>query len=124
MTYTDLCLITEDVPRLVWFYESVFGVAAEGDAVHSGLQLDGTGLAIYAKQAAERDMGFDISRHWGAGNLTIGFDVADVDREYVRMQALGAVFVTTPTTHPWGARSFHFRDPDENIVCFRTRVTP
>ena len=27
-------------------------------------------------------------------------------------------FVMLPTTHPWGARSFWFRDPDGNIVDF------
>jgi uncharacterized glyoxalase superfamily protein PhnB len=27
---------------------------------------------------------------------------------------------TEATTHPWGARSFQFRDPDGNIINFRT----
>lgn len=122
MNFTDICLITEDVKRLARFYEAVFQGKAEGDAVHSALPLPGMVLAIYSKRAAEQDMGFDFSRHWGTGGFTFGFDVADVDAESARMQKLGVEFVTSPTTWPWGARSFHFRDPDGNIVCFRTWV--
>lgn len=108
--------------RLARFYERVFLTSSEGDAVHSGIQLEGTGLAIYAKTAAEADMGFDFSSHWGSGNFTLGFEVEDVDREYARLQELDVEFVTVPKTYPWGSRSVHFRDPDGNIVCFRTTV--
>jgi catechol 2,3-dioxygenase-like lactoylglutathione lyase family enzyme len=46
------------------------------------------------------------------------FEVEDVDAEYERLKALDVEFVMLPTTHPWGARSFWFRDPDGNIVDF------
>ena len=120
MKFTDVCLITEDVPALAKFYKAIVQADARGDEKHMHIETRGTGLAIYSKAAAERDMGFDFSRYWGTGNLTFGFEVADVDVEYERLKALGVEFVTEPTTHSWGARSFHFRDPDGNIICFRS----
>jgi uncharacterized glyoxalase superfamily protein PhnB len=54
----------------------------------------------------------------GHGSFTTMFEAKDVDAEYERLKALDVEFVMPPTTHPWGARSFWFRDPDGNIVDF------
>jgi len=40
--------------------------------------------------------------------------------EYKRLLSLGAQMLNEPTTHPWGARSFQIKDPDGNILNFRT----
>jgi uncharacterized glyoxalase superfamily protein PhnB len=58
----------------------------------------------------------------GYGSFTTMFEVKDVDAEYERIKALNVEFVMLPTTHPWGARSFWFRDPDGNIIDFFTVV--
>lgn len=123
MEFLDICIITEDVPRLVKFYEVVFRTKAEGDKIHSALTTNGAGIAIYSKNAAETDMSFDFSQFWGSGNITIGYNVDDVDREYERLKALKVDFITSPTDWPWGARSMHFRDPDGNMICFRSFIT-
>lgn len=120
MKLSDICIITEDVPLLTQFYKSVLQVNADGDEIHATLIIGREGIAIYSKKAAETDMLFDFSKHWGSGNVTIGLNVDDVDKEYERLKSLNIKFITTPTTYPWGARSFHFRDPDGNIICFRT----
>jgi len=120
-TLFGICLITEDVPRLAAFYQAILQVGGEGDDIHMELRTDGCGMAIYAREAAERDMGFDFSAHWGTGGTTLMFRVDDADREFERLQSIVPAFMTTPTTYPWGARAFHFRDPDGNIVDF---VTP
>lgn len=122
MKMADVCIITEDVPLLTRFYEGVLQAKADGDGVHTSFVMDDIGLAIYSKKAAEDNMRFDFSRYWGSGNFTLGFNVDDVDKEYERLKSLNLDFITTPTTHSWGARSMHFRDPDGNIVCFRTRL--
>ncbi len=121
MKFTDIGLITEDVPKLAGFYEALFRTKAEGDAVHSYIQTDGAGIAVYAKQSAESDMNFDFSVYYGRGAFTLCYNVDDVDAEYERIKAMGAEFVQPPATWPWGARSMHFRDPDGNIICFRSR---
>ena len=122
MKFSNICIITENVSKLARFYETIFQTKAEGDDIHSTLSTAGAGIAIYSKKAAETDMSFDFSQYWGSGNFTIGYNVADVDEEYERLKSLKVDFVTTPTTWPWGARSVHFRDPDGNIICFRSQV--
>lgn len=120
MQFTDICLLTEDVSHLAHFYEELLHVKSYGDDVHANLTLGAFELNLYALRAAQDDMKFDFSTYCGTGKLTVGFQVKDVDAEYERLKALGVHFVTQPKTYPWGARSVHFRDPDGNIVCFRS----
>ena len=117
--FCGVCLITDDVPALTRFYETVLQTTAEGDDIHADVHTDSTGLAIYSKAAAERDMGFGFDVYSGTGKMTLGFNVEDVDAEYERLKALGIKFVVIPTTYPWGSRAMHFRDPDGNIITFR-----
>jgi uncharacterized glyoxalase superfamily protein PhnB len=56
----------------------------------------------------------------GANNVIVGFNVDDVDAEYKRLLPLGVEMLNQPTTHPWAARSFQFKDPDGNILNFRS----
>jgi uncharacterized glyoxalase superfamily protein PhnB len=58
----------------------------------------------------------------GAGNITLGFEVQDVDAEYDRLRALAVEVVKPPASYPWGSRSVWFRDPDGNIVDFFARL--
>lgn len=117
MRFAGICLITRDVPRLADFYARVLGVAAEGDETHIELKTPGAGLAIFSLDGMER-MAPHSMLGAGIGSVTLAFEVADVDGEYARLAALGVEFVMLPTSHPWGARSFWFRDPDGNIVDF------
>jgi catechol 2,3-dioxygenase-like lactoylglutathione lyase family enzyme len=52
------------------------------------------------------------------------FRVADVDREYMRLQDVVTQWVKGPTTQPWGTRSIYFRDPDGNLVNFFAPASP
>ena len=119
MRLVELCLITKDVPALAQFYTKVLGVQAVGDETHMALSTEGAALAIFSVQGME-SMAPGSMRGAGHGSFTMAFEVDDVDAEYARMQALGVEFVKPPQTHPWGARSFWFRDPDGNIVDFVT----
>ena len=119
MRFTDLALITPDVPTLARFYEAVFGAPAEGDVTHSVVRAAGLQLALYNRGAAQADMGFDFTGA-GTGLLTIGFDVDDVNAEHERVRQLGVDGLTEPQLWPWGAKSFRFRDPDGNVIVFRS----
>ncbi len=123
MKHSYVSFLTGNVPAMRAFYEAIFGETAEGDDIHCGLSAGGMSLIFYAKSAARDDMGMSLDPAMHGGNVLIGFDVADVDAEFARLAPLGVDFVTTPTTWPWGARSFHFRDPDGNIICFHMRAT-
>jgi hypothetical protein len=52
MEFLGLALITENVPKLVSFYEKIFRVKAEGNEIHSTLKLTGLVLSIYSKEAS------------------------------------------------------------------------
>jgi uncharacterized glyoxalase superfamily protein PhnB len=122
MKFGGICIITEDVSSLAEFYSKLLQAEAEGNDVHSFVETDGAGLAIYSKEAARRDMGFDFSKHWGSGNITLQFMVDDVDSEYERIKKLGVEIEIEPTDYPWGSRSMQVRDPDGNIITFACRI--
>ncbi len=121
MKFSGVCLVTASVPRLVEFYQQVLGSPAEGDHFHAEFSLPGGGLAIFSTEGMEQ-MAPGSMRQAGYGGVTLTFEVADVDAEYQRIQTLEVEFVKLPETHPWGSRSFWFRDPDGNIIDFYSRV--
>ncbi len=115
MKFDGLCLLTTDVPRLVEFYSKVFAATAEGDDIHSVMRVGGLGLAIWHPEGLEqrvKDYPPDVRRNC----YSLMFSVDDLDAEYERMKKLNVEFAELPTTHPWGARSFAFLDPDGNDI--------
>lgn len=117
---SGICLFTDEVRKLAAFYQAVLQTNADLNDVHVVIPVEDGGITIYAKSAAEKDMGFDFTQHHGTGLFKFTFVVNDVDAEYERLKALnlGIAFDIVPTTYPWGARSMHFRDLDGNLVCF------
>lgn len=118
--FTDVCFITEDVIRLRVFYETVFYAKAEGDEIHSSLSIKGLTFTFVYVATLRENSAFHYVSAGGANNVIVSFNVDDVDAEYQRLLSLGAEMLNQPTTHPWGARSFQFKDPDGNIVNFRS----
>ena len=121
MKFAGICLITRDVLALADYYKKALGVEAEGDSAHMELVTEGAGIAIFTGDGMEA-MAPGSMRGAGSGSVTLMFEVADVDAEYERLKALDVDFVKPPQTHPWGSRSFWFRDPDGNIVDFWGKV--
>ena len=120
MNFTDVCYITNDVLKLRAFYEAVFGGKAEGGEIHSGLTIGGVTFTFDHVDIAEENPTFRYIKTGGSNSVIVGFNVDDVDAEYERLLALGVKMLNQPTTHPWGARSFQFKDPDGNILNFRS----
>ena len=114
--FTDVCFITNDVLRLRAFYETVFGGKTKGDEWHSTLAVGGLGIVFLL----EKNSDFYYEYAKGANNTILSFNVDDADAEYQRLLSLGIAPHNKPTTHPWGARSFQFKDPDGNILNFRS----
>jgi len=117
MRFAGICLITKNVSNLAAFYKKVLAVTADGDDSHVELHTDGAGMTIFSVEGME-SLAPKSMQGAGNGSFTIGFEVEDVDAEYDRLKAFAVDFVKLPTTHPWGTRSFWFRDPDGNIVNF------
>jgi catechol 2,3-dioxygenase-like lactoylglutathione lyase family enzyme len=121
MVFSGICVITNNVPAMAKFYKEILGVEAEGDDIHVELKTEGAAMAIFSAEGMEK-MAPGSMQDAGCGSFTIGFKVKDIDAEYKRLKALDIEFVMMPTTHPWGWRSFFFRDPDRNIVSFACQV--
>ena len=122
MKFEGICLITNNVPVLADFYTKVLGVKVDGDDVHVDLNTEGANISIFSAEGMER-MAPLSTQGAGYGSFTIGFEVKDVDAEYDRLKTFDVDFIMLPTTHPWGCRSFWFKDPDGNIIDFFTTLT-
>lgn len=123
MQFASIRIITDDLDRMVAFYEQVTGVTAERPApVFAELALPSATLAIGHTDTVPL-FGADSARPAANRSVIIEFRVDDVDTEYDRLRPLVGEWVQAPTTMPWGNRSMLFRDPDGNLVNLFTPVT-
>jgi predicted enzyme related to lactoylglutathione lyase len=124
MEFASVRVITDNIKRLVQFYEDVTGLAptwytpdfAELTTPAGTLAIGSTStMAMFSAGAARP-----------ADNHTaiIEFRVDDVDGEYRKLKTIAGEVVQTPTNMPWGNRSLLFRDPDGNLINFFTPVSP
>jgi catechol 2,3-dioxygenase-like lactoylglutathione lyase family enzyme len=117
-------MITDDLERVVQFYEQVTGVAAvRSTPLFAELITPSCTLAFGHTQTTQL-FGEDSARAADNHSVIIEFLVDDIDSEYERLKPLVGEWVQKPTTMPWGNRSILFRDPDGNLVNFFTPVTP
>jgi catechol 2,3-dioxygenase-like lactoylglutathione lyase family enzyme len=117
-TLAHTCLITNDVKRLVDFYEPILTMKAKWSGEDYAEFPTGVGLlAIFSAEAQQRYIPGSAEAAKNT-SMILEFRVADVDQEYGRLQSLVQAWVKPPSTQPWGTRSIYFRDPDGNLVDF------
>lgn len=122
MNLVSIRMITDDLDRVVEFYERITGVAAvRSSPVFAELILPSCTLAIGHTQTTAL-FGDGSARPADNHSVIIEFRVDDVDSEYERLKPLVSDWVQEPTTMPWGNRSILFRDPDDNLVNLFTPV--
>ena len=123
MDLVSVRMITDDLDRVIQFYEQVTGVdAVRYTPVFAELIMPSFTLAIGHTQTTQL-FGVGSARPADNHTIIIEFRVDDVDSEYERLKPLVSDWVQEPTTMPWGNRSILFRDPDGNLVNFFTPVT-
>jgi predicted enzyme related to lactoylglutathione lyase len=123
MDLVSIRMITDDLERVVEFYEQVTGVAAvRYTPVFAEVVFPSFTLAIGHTQTVQL-FGENSARPADNHSVIIEFKVDDVDSEYERLKPTVHDWVQQPTTMQWGNRSPLFRDPDGNLVNFFTPVT-
>ena len=123
MDLVSIRMITDDLDRVIQFYEQVTGVeAVRYTPVFAELIMPSFTLAIGHTQTTQL-FGEGSARPADNHTIIIEFRVGDVDSEYERLKPLVSDWVQEPTTMPWGNRSILFRDPDGNLVNLFTPVT-
>jgi predicted enzyme related to lactoylglutathione lyase len=116
MNLASIRIITDDVDRLVEFYETVTGVTATRPApVFAELRTE-TGTLAIASTVTVGMLGDRAPKPGRNDSIIIEFIVTDVDAQFDRIRASLDDIVLAPTTMPWGNRSTLFRDPDGNLV--------
>jgi catechol 2,3-dioxygenase-like lactoylglutathione lyase family enzyme len=124
MHFASIRIITDDVERIVTFYEKATGRTAKRSTDDFAEIITPTGTIALASARTVQGLGAQAPRPAANQSVIIEFRVEDVDREYEALKQLDIEFVNEPTTQPWGNRSLLFRDPDGNLVNFFTPVTP
>ena len=116
MQFASVHIITDDLDRLVAFYEQVTGVVAERpDPAFAEFVMPWATLAIGHSRTVPL-FAPGAARAADNHSVIIEFQVEDVDAEYAQLKPLIGTWVQEPTTLPWGNRSILFRDPDGNLV--------
>lgn len=124
MNLVSVRLITDDIQRLVGFYERVTGVGAAWSTPDFAEIVTPVGTLAIGSTRTVALFGAGSARPADNHTAIIEFLVADVDADYDRLRDIVGDFVAGPTTMPWGNRSLLFRDPDGNLINFFTPVTP
>lgn len=114
-------ILTDDVPRLVAFYQDVLGFAVEDSVSNNYTEFRSEGVRFAVCNRTEL---VQATRHPRFSEAARGqaFELAfplptpeDVDRAYAEITANGATPVQPPASMPWGQRTAFFADPDGNI---------
>ncbi|WEH39684.1 VOC family protein [Streptomyces sp. NBC_01218] len=123
MNFVSLRVITDDVARLVDFYERATGVPAVWSTEDfAELRTASATLAIGSTRTVPL-FAPGSARPADNHSVILEFLVDDVDGVHGNLTGFVEEFVNEPTTMPWGNRTLLFRDPDGNLVNFFTPVT-
>lgn len=125
MNLTSVRVITDDIKRLVQFYENVTGLSFTWYTEDfAELRTSSGTLAIGSTRTLALFGGSDIASAASNKSVIIEFQVENVDDRYKSLTNLPDMkVVQEPTTMPWGNRSLLLRDPDGNLVNLFTPMT-
>lgn len=124
MNLVSIRIITDNLERLVSFYEIITGLTATRYTEDfAELPTHACTLAIGSARTTAF-FGGDVAQPASNRSVIIEFLVPDVDKEFERLTKVVDAFVQKPTNMPWGNRSMLFRDPDGNLINYFTPITP
>ena len=119
---THLAIVTDRVGELREFYRRVLQQEPSvSRADYVEFSTAGAIVSLWDLAGHERQAPGSAAARANR-TVMLEFEVADVDAEYARVQRLGVEIVKAVTTQEWGNRAFYFRDPDDNLINFYTKV--
>ncbi len=125
MNLVSMRVITNDVERLVSFYETISDSSATRYTPDFAELVTSRGTLVIGSTRTLRAFGAeDELKPETNRSVILEFLVENVDAEFARLKDRVPGFLQKPTTMPWGNRSLLFRDPDGNLVNFFTPVRP
>lgn len=122
MDFVSVRIITDDIKRLVQFYEGLGLKAVWYTDDFAELSSATCTLAIGSKRTMDL-FGAGAATPAANRSVILEFRVDDVDDAFGRLEGQLTDVVQQPTTQPWGNRSLLFRDPDGNLVNLFTPVS-
>ena len=123
MNFVSIRVITDNVKRLVQFYEQVTGLSAKWSTEDFAELISPAGILAIASTRTMQLFGANAAHPADNHSVIIEFRVNDVDKAYEKLKSVISEVVKEPTTMPWGNRSLLFRDPDGNLINFFTPMS-
>ncbi|MET7810118.1 VOC family protein [Streptomyces sp. NPDC005395] len=124
MNLVSIRVITDDVARLVRFYERATGLRATWATEDFAELRSPSGTLAIGSTRTVPLFAPGSARPADNRSVIVEFLVDDVDAVHRDLTEWVTDFVKEPTTMPWGNRALLLRDPDGNLVNFFTPVTP
>jgi catechol 2,3-dioxygenase-like lactoylglutathione lyase family enzyme len=122
MDFASTRIITDNVKRLVQFYEAIGLTAVWYTDDFAELPAGSATLAIGSTRTMDL-FGAGAAVAQANRSVIVEFRVRNVDEAYRKLEGVIDSVVQEPTTQPWGNRSLLIRDPDGNLVNLFTPVT-
>jgi lactoylglutathione lyase len=115
-----ITILTDDVPRLKTFYQTVLGFTIQQDLdQYVEFESPGVRFAICARSvlyAVSKHPSYQQAHSGQAFELAFPLETTEaVDETYKEIVLRGATPVQTPADMPWGQHTAMFADPDGNI---------
>ncbi len=124
MKVVSLRIITDDIKRLVHFFEKATALSAKWYTEDFAEIVTSSFTLAIGSTRTLSFFGEGIAQAASNKSVIIEFRVENVDDDYERIKELTLDIVQKPKTMPWGNRSLLFRDPDGNLINFFTPVSP
>ena len=115
-------LFVKDMAKMIRFYRDVLGFEIKEDENTDNVYLlkDGTLFLLYGRDNFEKltSKKYEYLKGVNAhSEMALYVDTyEEVDLQYKKVIACGAVSLLEPTTEPWGQRTCFIADPEGNVI--------